>query len=589
VMQPDPYQLGLSVIVKALHIFDGELDASLVYQALVSTGVFPPWQDLFSHFATSDLLYGLQEPLPEVAEHNVFTREAPSAMSKSPPSTTNSPAITSLGPDEFHPYDLADSIRHDFGDMAAYVIDDIGAEELDDAISFEPIPSEPDSAWVHVHIADPTALIHPNHNVAQFACMRGETAYFLQQTWPMLPDGLGLSLNSTADRAPQRVLTFSIKVDSKGDIADYKVRPGLVKNFVQLDYDSADFAMGLKPPRKHHPFGAEDIPQPSVGHLKQGDVDNLHALKQVADRLVTARLRLPVYFQSTHKVLLSLSPKPLISPSFDITKHTSFRGFPRITYGVSTIKDLDSGSRRLVSEMMKIACRVASVFCIDHDVPVLRRSSGRPLAKSDSDLEALLALRDDNGYIDFLDALSLEAASPPAEYTLKPKMHWGLGVPEGEGYVRVTSPLRRYDDMVSHWQIKHALLGSLGAPPFSADYLLENAKEVTVRQARRKQTINSHEKFWTMICVSRWMQERRLKETRADPLADLTGVVLRLPTWEQTSRGYHCLVRLPTLGINGVLCGLTDIADVALGTRISVKVDAVKFGLMPQLRLVRAT
>jgi len=63
-----------------------------------------------------------------------------------------------LGSEYFYPCDPAEHLRHDFGNFPVSVVDDAGAEELDDGLSIEPVPNEPSSAWIHVHIVDPTSV-----------------------------------------------------------------------------------------------------------------------------------------------------------------------------------------------------------------------------------------------------------------------------------------------------------------------------------------------------------------------------------------------------------------------------------------------
>lgn len=41
-------------------------------------------------------------------------------------------------------------------DLPIYVIDAVYAEELDDGISIESVPGEPNTDWIHIHVADPT-------------------------------------------------------------------------------------------------------------------------------------------------------------------------------------------------------------------------------------------------------------------------------------------------------------------------------------------------------------------------------------------------------------------------------------------------
>ena len=52
----------------------------------------------------------------------------------------------------------------------------------------------------------------------------------------------GLSLGS--EQGPTNVLTFSFKADKSGDIVDYNVRAGIVRNVQTLRYDDVDMMLG---------------------------------------------------------------------------------------------------------------------------------------------------------------------------------------------------------------------------------------------------------------------------------------------------------------------------------------------------------
>ena len=57
----------------------------------------------------------------------------------------------------------------------------------DDGISVESTPDSDVSrgeAWVHVHVADPSALIHCRDLIAREAERLGVTAYFAERVWP---------------------------------------------------------------------------------------------------------------------------------------------------------------------------------------------------------------------------------------------------------------------------------------------------------------------------------------------------------------------------------------------------------------------
>ena len=114
---------------------------------------------------------------------------------------------------------------------------------------------------------------------------------------------------------------------------------------------------------------------------------------------------------------------------------------------VIVIKQLESESRVMVSEMMVIAGRVVAQFSTENNIPMpyLSQASGK---FSDETIENI-------------DNLSLSKTFQAAKgfsrskLTVKPSRHAGLGLNE---YIRVTSPMRRYMDLLAQQQLVKFIL-----------------------------------------------------------------------------------------------------------------------------------
>ena len=109
---------------------------------------------------------------------------------------------------------------------------------------------------------------------------------------------------------------------------------------------------------------------------------------------------------------------------------------------VIVIKQLESESRQMISEMMVLAGRVITKFSIENNIPMpyLSQSSGK---FSDEIIENInnLSL-----------SKSFQAAKSfvRSKLSVKPSLHAGLGL---DGYLRVTSPMRRYMDLLVQQQL----------------------------------------------------------------------------------------------------------------------------------------
>ncbi|KAI0303710.1 hypothetical protein B0F90DRAFT_1708367, partial [Multifurca ochricompacta] len=542
-VQTDPYTPLICDIIKGLGLYKGDVDSAQVRQFLVDLGVLPPWQDIAS----------LREAQP------ALTAATPKAIPPVVKGITKSVATSpDLGPDDLYPSDPLESIRHDFGQLTVYTIDDYGAQELDDGISVERDASDPSNLWVHVHVADPTSILPPTHTIARRACDATHTLYFHHSSRPMLPDSLG---HAALNGKPENVMTFSAKVDSNGDIVDYKVRPGIVRNVRILKYDDVDAAMSFDSNDTTFPFGRTMEPTPTPPNLTIADIENIRLLDLFSKRVVARRLSTSTFSYGLRRAELNVSPKPLPVGAVDLIQPGLFLGGPQISYSVRG--PMPSGSRQIVAEAAQVANRVASLFGRDHEIPLMRRSLAAPVGNEEV-IADLLKLRDKNGWVDFFD---------PAE-------HWTLGVAEGEGYTRATSPLRRYGDLVTHWQIKHALLHN--EPLFSTSEMQTTFNNIGAKEHRWKWLEQSHRKWWALSFVKRWKESGRDTGTYNSVKTMIGRVTARARqdifrgTWVQE-------VHIPYLGLFGILEGAE--VEQEIGAEVAMTVDKIMLTAHPMLRL----
>ncbi|KAF8825344.1 hypothetical protein HHX47_DHR7000187 [Lentinula edodes] len=576
--QIDPYLLGVQYIVKKVYPEVDDVFDEVVHRLLVDIGAVAPWQDVTT--------------LRAMSEGELFLGEPPTTTTRPPPSP-NAP----LGPEDFYPTDPAHHIRHDFGDLPVYVIDDTNAQELDDGISVELYPSSSPSSkiWIHIHIADPTSLLPPTHALAKHAEKMTESMYFVQGACPMLPRSFthderkGFSLGCTG--AEQRTLTFSVLVDlgkeGGGEIREYKVRAGVVRNFVVASYGEVDRVLGFGEEKWEKPFAPSSSsssppppPPPSLTHLEP-HVPNLRALYTASQAFVARRFKDGVFTQSRpvskltgvvwpnttpvvgfpvinhdeggveaytytgYPFFSSLSPLSSLSSSHSPLSSLSPSPTPYLSqYQTSAQHLLDTHSRSLVAECMKLASRACSMFCRDHSIPILRRWAEPPVLDTEEGLGRVVGARrggylvweqhqtpgnsgeKENGYTILATHLLSDST---AGYTLDLRGHWGLGVPPHEGYVRCTSPLRRYADLVVHWQVKSALVGVAGSRPtssssspnsslsssprpklpnlpFSPPHLLAFATHNQAAERFRKRIAGQHEAWWGVAWLMRYLE-----------------------------------------------------------------------------------
>ncbi|KAJ8521895.1 hypothetical protein ONZ45_g1478 [Pleurotus djamor] len=580
--QVDPYATPANMLLKRIHPKLSSIHESVAHQTLVDLGVIPPWQDAIT---LPDRMDSAVKQLEERVAHQNEVIEKGFASSSRQTTSTPSP----LGPEDFYAQDPLESVRHDFGDLPVFVIDDVTAQELDDGISVEAIPTEPGSHWVHVHIADPASVLPPNHIFAQEARKAGQTQYYLGQSQPMLPRALmehGLSLGSSLRREePQRVLTFSAKIDATGDIADYAVRAGIVRNVKVIDYDSADVKLGLPICKISRPFqkfeATEAIETPAPPPL-EASLEPLKLLNDVTQRLIRRRMKIDTFNVTTAQADIRLrSPLPQIPITLD--HPIVCKGFPDLDYIVSEVSDQDTGSRGIVAEMMKLACQVASKFASDRGLTLVRRTAGPPIAFDPNAVDELLKLRSPNGFVPLRETLKKGVSLASAGYSTEPLGHWGLGIRDGEGYCRVTSPLRRFSDLVGHWQIHSALLSA--PPAFSNEWMNDYANVLASEDRVQTRREKSHKEFWKFLYIRHHLENPSPHVQHL--LNNLEAEIVSTSRVNTKTLYFQCKADIPALGVQGFIgnLGQFQIVPEQIGTSVRVAIEQICVGSRTQMEL----
>ncbi|TCD63743.1 hypothetical protein EIP91_004994 [Steccherinum ochraceum] len=568
--QEDLYSvLAVTIIRMVENTSRSYMDSAEVANFLVRLGLSLPWADYASETVT--------DRMTSVA--------GPSEQTLRSMAQSNNPVMRTLGPGELLPHDFTDSIRHDFGDLPVYVIDDSFAQELDDGLSVEPISSSPNSFWIHVHIADPTSLLPPTHEIARAAQRMSTTFYFPHKTMPMLPQLPGLkelSLGSASESGrPERVMTSSFRVGDDGAIVEYKVRAGLVRNVQRLLYDDVNAALGIHALPVTYPFGgAPSLPPTKV--LSRNQLQDLKQLVPIVRRMVSWRVKQGAAGSVNHKAIVSVTSPNLPSLSAGESVPHIISGFPNIAYALEDPLLVEQGSRQIVSECMKAASRVTSMFMRDRGLPAIRRSGGEMTFTSPEARADVLALRDDNGFITDTGAFRKAVAAIAAgSYTVDEKGHDSLGIPATEGYVHFTSPLRRFVDMHAHWQIKHSLAFPDAPSLFDQEWTRACAQEMNSKGAIARKADNTSRDFWALSFIERWRNGLEKRGDLEDPLQSL--VAIPTGTLRLTLEGmWSALCFIPTLGIRGTLVAHSSNA-FALGQPVGVKVEAIRLGFSPRL------
>ncbi|MDJ0695716.1 ribonuclease R family protein [Mastigocoleus sp. MO_188.B34] len=357
-----------------------------------------------------------------------------------------------------HPPDL-DANRLDLTNLKVYTIDDETTTEIDDGLSWDKLADGRERLWVH--IADPSRWVLPEDELDLDARKRGSTVYLPTGMVPMFPELLATGPMSLVQGEVCCALSFGVVLNENGGVEEYSIHASLIKPTYRLTYEDVDEMLEL---------GVTAEPE-------------IEAIAKWARQRKTWR-----YEQGAVSISM---PEAMIKVRED-----------EINIDVLD----DSMSRQLVAEMMILAGEVAARYGKENNLPLPFRGQPQPELPPEEELLLLPA--------GFVRACAMRRCMPKSEMSITPLRHAGLGL---DTYTQATSPIRRYSDLLTHFQIKAHLRGD--SPPFSADQLREvmmsvisTTQEVTMveRQTNRYwalEYLRRHVGNIWQVTVLMWLRE----------------------------------------------------------------------------------
>ncbi|CAI5507225.1 unnamed protein product [Closterium sp. Naga37s-1] len=470
--------------------------------------------------------------------HSLSFRLAASAMPATfPASVADYSASLAASP----PPDPDENIRVDLTHLKVYTIDSYDTVEVDDGLTAETLPDGRIKVWIHV--ADPSRWTRLGDRLDTEARKRATSAYFATGAVPMIPFSLAagpMSLSlpptppppaaaaaggaATGNSASAVVCAVTVAVTLNPDfsIDDVDIMNSFICPTYRLAYDQLPEMLAMAGEHEPELLLLSDV---AAGRLR-------YRLQNKA-----ANISIP---ESDIKVFSATSHCPEIS--------------------VSTIDQSDP-SRRLVSEAMVLCGEAVARFGAERDLPLPYRGQGPPDRMTDEDEEDMQALPEGP-----CRAVHLRSFMSRSEIKCSgPIPHAGLGL---QGYVQFSSPIRRYSDLLAHYQVKALLRGE--PPPLSVSDLDTIVSHCAARQREVRRAEGAVERYWLQEYL------RRLPANTV-----LTAVMLK---WLRADGSPLALMLVEEVGMETVMKMQRDV-------RVGDSVDVIIAEADPardKLRLVEA-
>ncbi len=321
--------------------------------------------------------------------------------------------------------------RENLTGLTVLSIDDPSTRDIDDALSAE---RTEDGYRIGVHITDVANLI-PRDSVLDLAAReRMSSLYLPDRHVPMLPSTLSQDHCALLEGARRCAMSFFFSLSADFELVETRIVPSVIVNRARLSYDEANRLL-------------ESVEQPAAQVLQ--------ILNEAVDYFYQRRI-------DQGAVALERS---IVSIKVDDRKRI------RIKH-----RDTSTRSEHIVSELMILANQSAAAYLNEREIPAIYRTQ---VASDLRDLEPSTQ--------DAVWRFKVLRRMKPLELSLKCSPHATLGV---ETYCQITSPIRRYADLVLQRQLTGAL--SNDGPAYDTDDMMdelsavERSRILTKIQSRRE-------------------------------------------------------------------------------------------------------
>jgi len=309
---------------------------------------------------------------------------------------------------------------------------DLPAFAIDDEGSNDPDDAISfDGERLWVHVADVANLIEIDGPIDMQARARAATLYLPEGTRTMLPEAFTEKLGIGLQET-SKALSFAISLDEKSNILALEVVPTRIR-VSRLTYKEAEELINKNEPLK-----------------KINEITQAH--RQIRLQADAVEIVMPECKVKVENDQVSITPLSRLA------------------------------SREMVSEAMLMAGSACALYAKEHNLPMPHAGQVAPNNEMPEtfDLAPLVAM------------FAKRRAMRPGRVICAPQSHFGLGL---AAYIRVTSPLRRYLDLVAHQQLR---LHLKGATPLNENEITQRIGAVNATSNRIRQAERLSNRHWTL-------------------------------------------------------------------------------------------
>lgn len=327
----------------------------------------------------------------------------------------------------------------DMTGLLTVAIDDRFTTEVDDAFAIE-------GDRLFVFIADVAAFVPQKSLTYREAHRRVSTIYVPGGKIPMLPEVLGSGAASLEEGVDRPALCFSAEIDG-GRMRGFEVKEAIVRVDKRLTYPEADQLLAGE----------------AVAGAPEGAGELLRRAAEWMDEHRERRRDMGALSFTRREIHIAVDAQ----------------GGAELTTG-----NPDAPGRQLISEMMVAVCAAVGGFCVDQQIPCVYRTQAQP----EMPVPAAALLKAGPA-----ERHAVLRTLKPTRLSTRPGGHATLAV---DVYTQVTSPLRRFQDLLMNHQLKGWL--RTRRPVFTEAELTEASEHIGRITGVLRRVENESRRFWTL-------------------------------------------------------------------------------------------
>ena len=427
-----------SVIMRAIGAYPSlRLEAKIGRLLLQELGVRPPWAEI----SDEDVSLPVPGRRNGAKAERLFRESEEQVIALKMNQTRKIPFVDKMA-----------HLRRDFGDTTVYCLDSHSSRILDDGFSVEPDESLPGAYRLYAHIAHPSAFLDKGHIFAQRAAHYTSSLFTSRQSYPMLPYNFALAVSLEESRM---TLSVSGLIMPDGEVRDTRIEPTKINRIVRILPEAVDRILGLH---------QEDDEATFV----LGSLQDTHARTSQSKKVAAADLELAESHRSTLEIIRKLcelrygrrrhevtdylnAPYANVNANTWVSFTEEYSG--KIDHSQHYVGDpiLSLTSRRresiglfsdrcrvdtLITQVMHVCSEMAARWCHERKIPGIYQGSEPQGTFTTSKLSKTEP--------------NLPSLHPVSRFSATAIPHVLINCSE---YMRFTSPLRRYHDLLNHWQV----------------------------------------------------------------------------------------------------------------------------------------